>query len=479
MDSDLQINLVNGKRDEAVIFIANPYFPLIPKIREYIEKTSRCYVDDSFKLYSNSNMLIYYKANYLKSLVGKREEFSLEVLDNNVQDILGFIRVEIYTDKYIGIYDECVEPTDIDKSIIQGLIKYYSGRYDIRVISRMQDFDRNNKFDLYRSLGFIFEAFMFQKSNGTYAKEIFTSMFLSKTPQKNLETIKKRNMKMFQRLDKLKCSYNIFINWEELKYISDKTRGESVEYGGIFLPTETSHGGRTLFNLDRNSVVAGDENSVKPPNSKISWHSHPLVCYQRFVSDVLWPSGADMRYCFSNYFCGGLLLHLLFANEGIYTIKLTEAAMKFIHIISFVPEWISAMGELIFIRFTDLENLRQITSEEERQKCLNGDIGCLRYPPTEKEANIKKYLHNAKTNGLRMYLIDQKYKNNWLFKYGYNLNDLNSKAEEAIGYYENFTNTVADFPLFETEFKGPIFLQKEGFKYDLKYLRSPNDPTCF
>jgi hypothetical protein len=70
-------------------------------------------------------------------------------------------------------------------------------------------------------------------------------------------------------------------------------------------------------------VVKGDESSVKTPDGKVNFHTHPLKCY--IDGEVIWgwPSGEDMAQCIRFAMIGNLY-HIIFTIEGTYIISINS-----------------------------------------------------------------------------------------------------------------------------------------------------------
>jgi len=65
------------------------------------------------------------------------------------------------------------------------------------------------------------------------------------------------------------------------------------------------------------TIIEGDESSVSSPRSVLSYHTHPLSCYNS--EETVWgfPSGEDTTECILSTMCG-TIAHVVLAVEGVY-----------------------------------------------------------------------------------------------------------------------------------------------------------------
>lgn len=100
--------------------------------------------------------------------------------------------------------------------------------------------------------------------------------------------------------------------------------GTQRELAGKILHTHSVKvDGKTVHVLDIDGdPIYGDEEEVKVPRSRYSYHSHPLEAYQRNRVTVAWPSMSDyMGYL---YFGTNTIFHCVCAKEGLYIISFGE-----------------------------------------------------------------------------------------------------------------------------------------------------------
>tara|TARA_B110000858_G_C17744255_1_gene446475 strand:- start:273 stop:1175 length:903 start_codon:yes stop_codon:yes gene_type:complete len=81
--------------------------------------------------------------------------------------------------------------------------------------------------------------------------------------------------------------------------------------------------------IKKTEIKKGDKDSVSTPLSIINFHTHPLSCYIDNNTIWGWPSGEDLRACI-DFALNGNLIHVIFALEGTYLIKVNFDLLKYI-----------------------------------------------------------------------------------------------------------------------------------------------------
>ena len=71
----------------------------------------------------------------------------------------------------------------------------------------------------------------------------------------------------------------------------------------------------------------GDSDSVYTPNNVINFHTHPISAYNNGETVWGWPSGEDIRETIK-FALAGNKAHLVFSNEGLYTIQVSPCKIK-------------------------------------------------------------------------------------------------------------------------------------------------------
>lgn len=100
---------------------------------------------------------------------------------------------------------------------------------------------------------------------------------------------------------------------------------------------------------------------VRVPIEKITFHTHPRVCYETYKCYIGWPSGGDVRYVVYNY--QHVYKHYVVTCEGVYSIALSSEFRKFLHTITNADALLDAIDQY----FTYKEKLRLIVEESETE----------------------------------------------------------------------------------------------------------------
>lgn len=122
--------------------------------------------------------------------------------------------------------------------------------------------------------------------------------------------------------------HNIFTKYGHLGY----------EVGGTFLytsnppkPTDkhnTFHiEYRKLTSTEKISEGTEEQLAVYPPTGVYNFHTHPVIGTNLFKTTFAWPSMADIFFTLKNTFYTGLLLHIVVACDGFYTLNVTSETL--------------------------------------------------------------------------------------------------------------------------------------------------------
>jgi ribosomal protein S18 acetylase RimI-like enzyme len=78
--------------------------------------------------------------------------------------------------------------------------------------------------------------------------------------------------------------------------------------------------------LDVKNINQGTEEflAVLPPKGVYNFHTHPVIGTNLFKTTFAWPSMADVNFTLVNTFHHDLLLHIVAACEGFYTLNVTD-----------------------------------------------------------------------------------------------------------------------------------------------------------
>ena len=458
--------------NSAIVYINNILFPYSKNIINKVLNNDCGYYPD---LNNKSVLVLYIKLRNIDKLLKVSDKEILQKINEEYyENILGFLKLELY-DKHIEIYDVCVyeqhKKKGIMKSIFKDVINKAPKEYNyfwlgVKFDNQMRDI----VIKFYYSLGFEFQQVKI------YDKFPVITMIFNRYQNPHY-SLKSTNIQIYNGLNDISCSVNFYLKWDVARYINNEfSEKVDSEYGGIM---EISSIDNKNFILNPNKLVKGDNRGVNTPLSFINWHTHPLICYKNDLCYIGWPSGQDMKYMFDNYYHNGLIMHYLFASEGVYILRLSKDAMKFIHVISNRQDWIYAIIELINIRFSYLEDFRNIKTDIERLNCLknNKDLRCLTYPSRKQKENIDIFLERANTFILRQYVVDLKNINFQMFE-EIEVFDINKKTLDAIDYFENFTNTIANFPIFKVDYISSYNINGEYIKTSLDYIQAPTNSYC-
>jgi hypothetical protein len=84
--------------------------------------------------------------------------------------------------------------------------------------------------------------------------------------------------------------------------------------------------GKTIYilDIDRDSIVTGEEEGVEIVGSLYNFHSHPREAYDRHKVSLGWPSAQDYIGTMASAIKYGTILHIVASLEGFYVISLGE-----------------------------------------------------------------------------------------------------------------------------------------------------------
>jgi len=474
-----------------IIYINDVLFPKLSIIPRINELYSVCFLGGLINLQKNNTLVLYVdmenSANKEKilELYYKNIEASFNVINKptNFKYILGFLRIERFN-KHIEIYDVCIDKNERNKgimhSIFQDLNKFTPKQYEKFWLGvEFGNLSRDLAINLYTKNGFRFHAITLQTFSG---KKIGFPVIGMINERNNLQIDRVETKKLiYQGLENIKCSFDVNFNWQDMIFIQKYTQNESVEFSGTFNIIPNKNNNFSLQLYDKNLLKGDDKNfEVDIIVDYMNWHTHPNICYLKNYCYIGWPSGQDMRFIFNNY-PYGLLVHFLFTHEGLYTIKLTKEAMKFMYIIANNSIWIQSFAELIKLRFDYLEKYREIGSDVERIKCIDKtkSLNCLFYSNENRNLNINKFLERTNYK-LNKYIINEK-EYDFLNSINYSFMDINKNCIEAIKYFVEFSKTDANFPIFDVSFYSSHYINahKNNIQsFHVDSITPPLKPFC-
>ena len=463
--------------DFQIVYLNSNLFNYYPNILERIK-----YIGNScgfqVMFYRNTTLVFYF---YMKNFSSINTKYILNTIEQNTNQILGFIRVQDFKN-YLEIYDACVlekyRRQGIIKTIFKDLIRNKLTYYDFFWLGvDMRNFMRDQLISLYLSLGFEFESIRTNTPSGENIPFTILSMVLEKNFK--IKTLQETKLEIFKALSTIRCSLKLYLDYEDALFINDNySASVDTEYAGS-MSLESYFDG---YMLKTTGAIKGTQLEVKIPQSFVSWHTHPNICYKQTGCYIGWPSGADMETFLLNYYMFGSILNLVFSAEGLYMVRLTEEMMRFIYVISHEQDWVSAISDLVNYRFTFLESFRSIYNDIERLKCLtsgNEMEKCLFYQNPNQKEQINKFLNKANNFKIRDYIVTGQEYTNLLFR-NYPIDIINKDVLDSINYYENFSKTSANFPLFKVEYVSTYNKDIVGNLQwiNLNFLQAPSNPYC-
>ncbi len=386
----------------------------------------------------------------------------IQILNKNVNNIKGFLRLELY-ENHIEIYDVCTGKNNRKRGVMHALFENIlfvtPKKYKFFWLGVTFDNpDRDNTINFYLKNGFYLDSVVFKTPSNVRLKSPVISFISS---AKHIFAGPK-NKNVYGALSNIECDFNFILKWKDAIYIQNNVYNRNVETGGTMDLKMLKKD--VLLSPNLLSVVYGDPTtfSVNPPVYYVNWHSHPGICYTKNQCYIGWPSSADMRYLYAGYNLG-LLLHFVFTAEGLYSIKLSKDAMKFMYMIALNKDWLTAVGDLIYYRFAYIEKYRLFVETRDRQK------------------NIAEFLNRANTFTLKDYVIknDESEKNFLNFMSGKDYFTPNENVINAIKYFEQYSS--ADFPLFEVNFYSSEYILShvEGVQIvKMATIRTPFKNYC-
>ena len=402
-----------------------------------------CFNEVGISYFGKESVLILYvnmkNEDNKKKLLSLNRNDTLKSLNLSAKNILGLLRVELYKN-YAEIYDVCTGYDFRRRGIMHALFQNMFQVLKKKSFWLGVQFDnptRDAAIRFYLKEGFHFQNVTFITPSNVRLKFPVLSFV------KGGEQI---NRNMFSALSDIACNFSFKLRWADMINIQNNVYSKNAETGG----TMDIVNGFLIPNL--NSVIYGDPKTltIETPVHYLNWHSHPDICYEKNNCYIGWPSGQDMKSLFHNYNFG-VIFHLLFTSEGLYTMKLTINAMKMIYILSFNVEYLIAIEQVIFERFTYVEKYRAC----EGANCMFSSSSVVK-----RNENIKEFLRKANTATLKDYNVQK-----------------NSAVESSIKYFEQFYSSL--FPLFEVTFYDKSYIGKRPFELiRLNTIRAPIKNFC-
>ena len=130
------------------------------------------------------------------------------------------------------------------------------------------------------------------------------------------------------------CNLHLKLSDKTIEYLSKVSKiGSTINSNGIITQKEIA--GQLLvgtidndlihyLDVDRESIVHGDEEGVKIIGGLYNFHSHPQEAYDRHNVKIGWPSSQDYLGFLGSTIKNDTILHIVSTLEGIYVISLSE-----------------------------------------------------------------------------------------------------------------------------------------------------------
>lgn len=155
-----------------------------------------------------------------------------------------------------------------------------------------------------------------------------------------------KDLSMELELPKNSCTQKIFLSKNILEFLYGLL-SKDVEYAGnlrTIIPQMAEADLKNVKDVDKRQVkqaylgiynenekdlAKGEKMAVNYfPTSRITFHTHPSICYRDLQCYLGWPSATDMASIFQTYYTKGVVLHLLISEEGLYFINLNPWFQK-------------------------------------------------------------------------------------------------------------------------------------------------------
>ena len=433
------------KRSAVAVYINNVTFFQQEEIQNRVDEIyGECFNELGIPDFGNNSVLILFvnmkNEENKRKLLSLNKGDALKSINISAKNILGLLRVELYND-YAEIYDVCTAYDFRRQGIMHALFENMFQVIRKKYFWLGVMFDNPNREAAIRF--YLKEDFIFQNVSFITPSSVRLKFpVLSFVKGDKLKKFPKINRNMFSALSDIACNFTFKLRWADMISVQNNVYSKNAETGGTMDIVNEF----LIPNL--NTVVYGDPANltVDVPTHYINWHSHPDICYRAKNCYIGWPSGQDMRYLFHNYNLG-VIFHLLFTSEGLYTMKLTVNAMKMIYILSFNFEWLNAIELVILNRFTHVEKYRTIQEN-------------LFSPVQKRNENIKEFLRKANTATLKDYNTEE-----------------NSTVKESIKYLEQFSSS--SFPLFEVTYYDSTYIKQRPFELiSIDTIKAPLKNFC-
>lgn len=254
--------------------------------------------------------------------------------------------------------------------------------------------------------------------NGEYMKSYL--LFLEFVPNMILPTHERVLNNVNDLLTQYKNSgitsvEHYFIDQTYLNTIyNNYVQNASNEWGGVFKKTKTNDNSLYLA-----EVIEGTTGNIIVPSGYINFHTHPRKIYNIYNSYIGWPSGADMKIIYDNYYKKITNIHMVFGVEGIYQIQIAPIIKN--------DKYNAAYSEKIFNDINNTLDRRQLSfieqivispsnkNREVLMERMNINKDTVISTPRAKELNKKSlqliqeflyFINNYQINGKNIFIVE-------------------------------------------------------------------------
>lgn len=130
------------------------------------------------------------------------------------------------------------------------------------------------------------------------------------------------------------CTLKARLSKNSVKFLSKLCKSGSTlnkdgkitqkELAGRLVVTKTDSKLTQILDVDRESIITGEEEGVNVVKGLYNFHSHPYEAYQRHEVKLAWPSCQDYIGFLMSSVMHDTILHLVIGLEGFYVISLTD-----------------------------------------------------------------------------------------------------------------------------------------------------------
>ncbi len=419
--------------DPRVIYIHSSLFVYMPNLVNFVRKIHQTSCGSDVALCARGPQVCDTTLVIFLNLAETQNINANELENTYYKKVGAFYTIEWYrnddpdrTNKAIEIYNVCTSKVSRKRGIMKHILRGMMEKIPAGIIWLGIDLNNpqfNAVLHLYASIGFEPTEILFQSPGGLKSPSPILGLVFTKTkgllptPDKAIiiqrENVAKSIVQQYRLRSQIPppmnisppvptkslCTTKFYILPQLIKQIKQYyIEGQSVEFGGSMVPSSRGDGSYVLGLANRikgtRTPVYTDTGNItmeyrtEIPESYITWHTHPLICYREFGCYIGWPSGQDMSIMVNRYLDGPQIAHILYTNEGIYIIQLSIPMSQTLLNIS--PDCSYNISQLIWFYFSHLEQHRSATDEEKARCVGSNDPNCLTSPSSKRDYSVDK-----------------------------------------------------------------------------------------